>query len=187
MEQLSTNSAHEETPLCLTGEYVKLWPYIPDAYPRDILYRLWRLIEDDGAFPRLFWGHSDPEQTRMDLPKFCRFSTDESRQLLFITTPDGEEIIGCTWWEDMKIGHQAFGALFMVKEFRGMAAVEATRLSSDWAFAHYQCIQLWALTPWPAAAIIIAHSGYERVATLPQFAISDGKFQDVGVFRKVRE
>lgn len=182
----SISSEPKEMQALLTGELVKLWPYLSGVYSRDILGRLWRIIETEGDGPRLFWGNTAPIEVRMDLPSFCAFFSTDARQLLFITTPDGSEIIGCTWWDDIVHGHHAFGSLYMIPGYRGKASLEATRLSTDWAFEHFQCQRLWALTPWPEVASMITQAGFVRVATLPEFAISNGETHDVGVFRKVR-
>ena len=187
MALLSISSEPESSVLHLEGERVKLWPYMAGVYSRDLLGRLWRVIETHGDGARLFWGNANPPDIRMDLPAFCAFFSSDSRALLLITNPDGSEIIGCTWWDDIVPGHHAFGSLYMVPAYRGRPSLEATRLSAQWAFSHYACRQLWALTPWPEVASMITHAGFSRVATLPAFALWQGQTHDVGVFRKVRD
>ena len=187
MESSSISLEPETTNLCLTGEHVKLWPYMAGVYPRGILGQLWSILETDGIIPHLFWGNQNPPATKMDLPNFCEFVTKLDRQLLFVTTPDGNTMLGCTWWDDIIYGHHAFGSLGMIQSVRGKAALEACRLSSQWAFNQYACKRVWAVTPWKDAASLISGAGYLRVATLPEFAFYDGQPHDVGVYRLPRE
>ncbi len=186
MELLSISSEPKPANGTMTGEYVKLWPYLTGVYSRDILGRLWQMIEQHGDGPRLFWGNAAPLDVRMDLPAFCAFFSTDTRALLFITQPDGEAIIGCAWWEEIIPGHQAFGSIYLIPSYRGRAALEAINLGTQWAFDQFDLRQVWAVTPWPAAAALITRAGYERMATLPDFARVTDEVHDVGVFRKVR-
>lgn len=186
MELLSISSAPSAVDGTMTGEYVKLWPYPTSAYSRNLLGRVWQLIETHGEGERLFWGNAAPPDMRMDLPAFCAFFSADTRAPLFITTPDGEELIGCAWWEEIIPGHQACGSVYLIPAHRGRAALEAVQLGTQWAFERFGLRQVWAVTPWPAAAALITRAGYQRVATLPEFARTDDGVHDVGVFRKVR-
>lgn len=182
MEPCSTNSALDE----LIGTQVRVWPYLREAgYPRDILGRLWTVIEQAGDGPRAFWGLPGPNAQKMDLPAFCAFFSHPEKVVLFVTSLDGEDLWGMVWFEEL-CGHRAFGSTYMVPDARGAKALEAVQLACAYLHRTYDIEQIWALTPWKEAGQLIHRAGFTRMATLPEFAQVEGLRYDVGVYRKVR-
>jgi RimJ/RimL family protein N-acetyltransferase len=56
------------------------------------------------------------------------------------------------------------------------------------AYAHreFGVDQIWAMTPWAHAGVLIQAVGFERVAVLPGYAMIDGSLKDVVIYKKVR-
>ena len=88
MELCSISSEPKSADGTVAGERVKLWPYPTSVYSRNLLGRLWQVIEQWGDGSLLFWGNAAPPDIRMDLPAFCAFFSTDTRVLFLITTPD---------------------------------------------------------------------------------------------------
>lgn len=180
-----------ETPAFLDryiGTQVRLWPYLRGAYAKDLLYRLWVLVEQADAFHQLFWGLHEPEARHGDLEHFCRFfGEDSGRQLFIVESTTKDEIAGFLWLDDVVPAHRAMGSVFMAKDYRGKAASEAVRLFCDYAFTNLGLQSIWGVTPWPQAASLISGVGFERIAVLPAFAVVQGVSHDVRIFRLMKE
>ena len=166
---------------------VKLWPYIRGVYSKDVLYRLWRVVEESGAGPSLCWGQHDPEPMRHDLPSFVRFAEDPGRHLFLLTNDDGKEIVGCLWFDDIIPNYRCFGSIFMRPSHRGDESLEAMRLGLAYAFGPLHMQQVWGITPWNAAKQLCLAVGFAEVAVLPGFAWVHGRPQDVTVLRLIKE
>ena len=149
-------TAGELSPDALTGPTVRLWPYAPGVYGRDCLYRIWRLIEDEDCAARCFWDQAILPATAGDLANFIKaFEGVSNRLLLMVEVLNGSRLVGCCWFTEIQVGHQAFGSIFMVKTARGPMAEEAARLAIGYIFTLADLEQLWGLTPWPEAAAFV--------------------------------
>jgi len=170
------------------GRLVRLWPYLRGAYPKDTLYRLWRLVEEAKAFHQLFWGLHTVEEKHGDLEHFCRYFSEDSGRLLFIVqNTNMDEIAGFLWFDDVIPNTRAIGSVFMALGYRGKAGIEAVRLFCDYGFEELKLQAIWGVTPWPQAARLITEVGFDRMAVLPDFAQVDGIDHDVRVFRLRKE
>lgn len=165
---------------------VRLWPYAPGVYGRDALYRVWKLMEDDGATKQAFWDEAMWE-TGGDLASFMRGFDGPQKLLLLIERVDTGQLCGCFWVTQMSLGHQAFVGMWMQSGARGALSVEGARLSLRYTFDVTEAKQLWALTPWPKAAALCIRTQFELVAILPDFCRWEGKDKDVRVYRLTRE
>ena len=178
----------DQTTDVLTGERVRLWPYVPGVYGRDALYRVWRLIEDHQAALRCFWDQAILPTTGGDLASFVKtFDGTPGRFLLMVESIRSNQLCGCLWFTEIQPGHQAFISIFMAKAARGKATEEASALAIRYAMESYQLRQLWAVTPWPDAAHLCERMGFWREAILPDFAWVRGERYPVMVFRLTRE
>ena len=166
-------------------ETVRLWPYAPGVYGRDALYRVWRAMEEDGATKQALWD--EVGETGADLVSFVKAFADPSRLLLMIERLDTGALCGCFWVTQMSPGHQAFVGMWMQHAARGPLSVEAARLALAHTFEYGQFRQLWAVTPWRAAAALCRRMGFLHTATLEAFCIWDGQPKDVLVLRLTKE
>lgn len=182
MEPSSTSSALDQ----LIGTQVRLWPYLKGVYARDIVGQVWLTIERSGDHGRLWWGFQNPPLShRMDLAAFAAFMSDPDRVVLIVTSPDSEQIFGIIWYDDIQ-PHRCFGSIYMIPEARGKLALEACRMGAAYAHRDLKVEQIWAMTPWAEAGRLVLESGFQRIATLPDYAELDGIRHDVHVYRKVR-
>lgn len=182
-----SSTAGESSPDLLTGQTVRLWPYVRGLYSRDVLYRLWRLIEDAHASGRLFWASTEPVEQRGDLSFFIKFVETPERLLVLLTSLDSSEIVGCVWFDDIVPHYRCFGSIFIRPESRGVASQEAMRLCLHYAFHLLHIKSVWGITPWADARALCLKSGFRVVATLPAFALIEGASHDVSVLRIEKE
>ena len=170
------------------GTQVRLLPYLRGAYPKDVLYRLWALVQQADAFHQLFWGLHVDEGKHGDLEHFCRFfGEDTGRHLFIVQSVNTDEIAGFLWLDDVIPETRGIGSVFMAPGYRGRAAQEAVRLFCDYSFHELGLQAIWGVTPWPQAASLISEVGFERMAFLPAFAKVQGIMQDVRIFRLLKE
>ena len=160
---------------------VRLWPYAPGVYGRDALYRVWKLMEDDGATVQAFWD----DQMACDLASFIKtFDGAPNKVLLLIERTDTGHLCGCFWVTQITPGHQAFVGMWMHSEARGALSVEAAKKALAYTFDAGGFRQLWALTPWHRAGALCRRTGFRAVAQLPQFT---NDRRDVTVYRLTKE
>lgn len=174
----NTSTAGASSPDTLTGALVRLWPYAPGVYGRDALYRVWKLMEDDGATKQAFW-----DDAQGDLVSFVQMFAGPERLLLMIERIDTGTLCGCFWVSQMVPGHQAFVGMWMQRWHRGPVTVDAARLALDYVFAAGNFRQLWALTPWLSGMAICRRMGFEDVAVLPKFCRDGETERAVHVYR----
>lgn len=174
----------------LEGTLVRLWPYQRGAFARDVLYHLWRMVEDNHAGPRLFWGHHSHPLLHSDLTAFCEFFDayqHPDRLLLIVQDIASDAIAGFMWFDDVIPNHRAFGSIFMDPRFRGDASREAVTIFTEYGVGVLGLNSVWGLTPWPEACRLIERCGYQRIATLPDFGLVQEKPVTVFVYRWRKE
>lgn len=174
------------SPDLLTGTTVRLWPYVPGVYGRDALYRVWRLMEDDGATKQAFWDEAYLE-TGADLASFVQAFSATNKMLLMIERRDTGRLCGCFWVTQMTLGHQAFVGMWMQKASRGKLSVESAMYALRYTFNAGAFRQLWALTPWTPASTLCLKTGFERIASLLNFCRWDDGYKTVRLYRLTRE
>lgn len=185
MDKSSTASASSLDRL--TGKTVRLWPYVPGVYGRDALYRVWKLMEEDGGTRQAFWDETD-QATGGDLANFIKsFDGAKNRLLLMVECLDAKQLIGCIWFSEISVGHQAFGSIWMHKTARGQRTLEACLLALHYAFDSFQLRHIWSITPWSTAGILCERLGYREVTRLPEFCKRGEEFLDVMVYRVTKE
>lgn len=171
----------------LMSTHVRIWPYVRGCYGRDILYRLWRMIEDSGDGRSLFWGSHDDPLIHGDLVAFVKFCEDPQRILLMITTRDGSDLAGLAWFDDVVPTLRAFGSIYIAPSHRGPFSEEAARLCLTYAFDLLNVESIWGITPWRAAVALCDRCGFERVTVLPAFTKFNDTVSDVTVLRLTKE
>ena len=170
----------------LTGERVKLWPYARGIYARDILYRLWRVVEDHEAASKMFCGSQDEDILKGDLVSFVKYFDDPGRYLLIVTDLTGDDIAGCIWFDDLMPKFRAFGSVFMRQKYGGEGSMEAVRMALGYAYTVLEVESVWGVTPWRTAKQLCTRCGFEDVALLPAFARVNGLCHDVTILRHRR-
>lgn len=181
----------------MTGEHVRLYPYVRGHWPPETLYALWKLLmPDQDTAKNIFFGRSvlgppTPYPTLGDLVEFVRFFDPDppgQRRLLIaesLRTPG--EVVGLFWFDDLVPGHRAAGNVLYRRRFWGAPAREASRLALAWGFAELGVRAIWAYTPWRVAVKHCEAVGLRLVATLPEFVELDGVPQDMHILRVRKE
>lgn len=179
----------------LEGQYVRLWPYSRGYYPRDTLYHLWRLVEEDNAAPSLFHSQLCPIPTvpyewRGDLVEFVKVFESESRILLIAQSVQKDEIAGFFWFDDVVSKFRASCNIFYRRRYWGHPAREASRLAIGYGFEFLEFKSVWAYTPWDHAAKHAEAVGFHPLISLPemfQSQNSDGKLYPLHILRLTRQ
>lgn len=172
----------------LTGKQVRLWPYASGYYARDLVYRLWRIVEDEKAIPLIFWARfavsrETPVETRGDLIDFARILGTTNGVLLIVTEIQTDALAGFIWFEQIVPKYKAMAGIFMRQKYWGDPAIEAGRLAERYAFETLDLQALWAETPWQSAVNYCQRIGFKLMAVLPDFTLINGKEHDVTFLR----
>lgn len=174
----------------VTGEHVRLWPYIRGAYPRETPYRLWQLIESEQAGQRLFWVDAQGlrANTVGDLHDFMAFASQERRLILMAESlANPGDLAGLFWFDDITEGFKAGAGVCYRRRYWGAPAREASRLALRYGFAAWGLEAIYAFTPWRIAKKHAEACGMATVATLPRFIKLGDVFHDLYVCRITRE
>lgn len=162
---------------------MRLWHYVPGVYGRDALYRVWRLMEDDGATKQAFWDDAYLA-TGGDCASFiCAFEGAANKILMLVERLDTGQLCGCIWVTQIVPGHQAFTSQWMQKSARGRRSVEAARLVLRGLFEVVQVRQVWAMTPWRAAGALCQRLGFVHMTTLQDYCLWESEPKDVALYR----
>jgi hypothetical protein len=172
----------------LTGSLVRLYPYDRGAFPREVLYAMWRAVEDDHASRYLFYGQvCQDEHHRGDLQEFVTYFTDPKRLLYIAQSLRTDELAGMVWFDDIQPGYRAAANVYFRRRSWGPAALEGSRLAIGAAFDALKLEHVWAYTPWDHAVRHAKRAGMMPVALLPGFVRIDGQPRDIHVLRLKRE
>lgn len=168
-------------------ESVRVWPYQPGVYGRDALYRVWRLMEEDGATKRAFWDEALDEDGA-DLVSFVRtFDNAPNKRLLMIERTDTGLLCGAFWIMQIQPGHQAFVSMWMHTGSRGTRSIAAAQHALRYTFDTWDLRHVWALTPWHGAGTLCRRMGFTREAILRQFCQwKPERFLPVSLYRLER-
>lgn len=166
---------------------MRLWPYAPGVFGlRDTLYRVWKLMEEDGATAHTFWDETG-FPTSGDLCSFIRsFDGVPGKLLTMVERTDTEQLCGAIWFTNMVVGHQAYATMWMAKDARGVIALEAAQLVLPPLFRMFNLQQLWAVTPWANAGAMCRRVGFKRWCVLPGYCQWEGQPKDVWLYRLTR-
>jgi hypothetical protein len=182
-----------ETEAMLTGQHVKLYPYVRGQFPPETLFTLWSLMRSQGALDRIFFGRPNelPFQTRGDLVEFIRVFEPEppaQRWLLMVgSQKKPDDIVGMCWFDDYVPKHRVAGSVFYRRKYWGEPAAEATRLAIRWAFACLEVQSVWAYSPWKAGQQHALHAGMTHVATLPAYVVIGDGPADMAIYRVTQD
>jgi RimJ/RimL family protein N-acetyltransferase len=172
------------------GQYVRLWPYTPGVFGvRDLLYRVWKLMEEDGATALAFWDETG-FSTSGDLNSFVRaFDGAPGKVLILVERIDIDppQLCGAIWLTNLVYGHQGFVSMWMTKDTRGAIAKDAATLVLPSLFTLFNLQQLWAVTPWANAGAMCRRVGFKRWCLLPSYCQWEGHPKDVQLYRLTRE
>jgi RimJ/RimL family protein N-acetyltransferase len=183
----AASPSDSKTPL-LEGQLVRLFPYARGLYPRDTLYHAWKLMEAEGAGPKLFWGSTETPELHSDISAFCKyFEESTNRALVLIQHQESGALAGFAWFDDFVPQHRCFGSIFIAKAYRGRMGLEAVRMVSRYAMEAFTLQAVWAVSPWKDAQRLICAAGYQRMAVLPEFTRANGIPVDVLVYRLTKE
>lgn len=169
------------------GELTTLYPYAPGVFGRDALYRVWKVMEDDGSTDRAFWDETG-FATSGDLASFIRaFDGVPGKLLIMVVRNDTNKLCGAIWLTQLVYGHQAFVSMWMTKEARGPIALDAATLVLPPLFRMLELQQLWAVTPWPQAGAMCRRVGFTKWNRLPSYCKWHGQIKDAWLYRLTRE
>lgn len=152
----------------LTGQHVRLWPYVSGGFARDMLYRVWQAIEAERGWPRLFWWQAVPDAQKGDLAAFAAYLIEDKVPLLVQARATGD-LVGLVWFSDSLRDLRTNGSIWYARTAWGAPAAEATRLATAYAHAALGFPQVWGVTPWKAALAHVQRCGFRHVATLPRY------------------
>lgn len=167
----------------LTGQHVRLYPFEREGWPRDVLYALWRHVEDAGASTTLFYAQPGLDAQRGDLQEFVGYFTDPKRLVYLAQSTKNDELAGMVWFDDIQPGHRAAINVFFRRRAWGHPAREAVRLACLHAFERLRVQSIWAYTPWPAAWRMGEALGFQHIALLPEFVLIHGTPHDIRIMR----
>ena len=162
----------------LTGKQVQLWPWSRGYYPRDVLFYLWRMMEQEQMTNTVFYSQTStteqtPVSTHMDLIEFVHFFSDAQHCRLLIIPQHiaSGEMIGFIWFDNVILGQTATGNIFYRRKFWGDVGQEATRLALKYAFEALHVKKVWGQSPWRAATAHIERAGFFKVCDVPEAVI----------------
>lgn len=192
MEPSSTASAPSNL-FFLKGTYVHVLPFVKNFYPRDFLYRLWKIIEDEHAMRLVFHGRfnrpaTSPVDTRCDLMEFMEaFLTTKDSVFLIIADAKKDEIAGLIWFDNCVPGYSAHSNIFMRQRYWGKPAREAGIIGARYAFEILGLSCLWGFTPWKAARNFAVSIGFKYLESLPGYSVVEGKKRDMMIVQLKKE
>lgn len=162
----------------LTGKEVKIWPWARGYYPRDVLFFLWRMMEQEGMTETVFYAQTSttektPVSTHMDLIEFVHFFADSQhcRLLLIPMHQQSGEMVGFQWYDNVVMGQSALGNMFYRRKFWGDVGHEATYLALKYAFEILQLKKVWGQSPWKASVAHRGRLGFEEIAEVPEAVV----------------
>lgn len=181
--QLQSHQKSEAAEI-LQGQHVIVWPFAPGFYARDMLYRLWSIVEQDGEMDKLLHNSfalpsHDIVDCRGDLVSFIQQLSRPDIFLLVAQDRERDEIAAFFWLDSFAaINHRAHANVYVRKEFRGVAGLEASRIALRYCHEIIQVKNIWIQTPWEGAIAYAVRIGFERVARLPRFHLINGEEYD---------
>lgn len=176
--------------MILEGQYARLHPYTRGYSSRDLLYLLWRFMEDEGGAARLFYAQTvaeTPISQRGDLTEFLAYFNDPKRLLVVVQNIKTDQLAGMVWFDDLVPGFRAAANCFYRRRSWGHPAREGSRLAVGYAFELLGLRSVWAYTPFPEAAKHAEAIGMHRVAVLPGFVSINESPRDVHILKVHRE
>ena len=191
MDNSSTASAPSLDLDKYAGVQARILPYVRGCYPRDMLYRLWSVIEAEQASEKLFFNgfpRGTPVSCHGDLIHFMQVCSEPGRVTLLIESLADQELAGAFWFEDFIPDFRCLASIFIRRKYWGPLSAEAARLSLQYAFDHFNVQAIWALTPWATADSLSARCGLQVVACLPSYVLdADGDPRDVSIWKVTKE
>lgn len=163
----------QELATLLTGHHVRLWPYAAALFPRDTLYQVWRAIEEEHGWPRIFWWQDAADAQKGDLVAFAEYMRDKTPVL--VQKRDTDKLCGLIWFDAGVQGLRTSISIWYRRAAWGAHAHEATALATRYA---HQCLgyrQVWGVTPWKAAMHHGLRCGYKFMCTFPRYVLVNNK------------
>lgn len=174
----------------LTGEHVRLWPYIRGVWPRETPFKLWQMVEQEQASQRLFWVDAVGMRANTvgDLHEFLAFlGTDRRLVLMAESLAHPGDLAGLFWFDDITEGHKAGAGVCYRRRYWGAPAREASRLALQYGFAAWDLEAIYAYTPFPVAQKHAEACGMTTIAELPRFIKFGEKYHTLYICRVLRE
>ena len=142
--------------------------------------KVWRNLRDRFPYP----------YTSSDAEAFLRSVIGTTPETSFAIAVDGAAVggIGLTLADDIHRRSAELG-YWLGEEYWGRGITSAAvRAVTDYAFAHYDLVRIWAgVFHWnPASMRVLEKAGYTREATLRKSAFKDGQLVDEVIFAVVR-
>jgi len=176
----------------LKGKTVEILPYVRGYYPRDILYTLWRAMEDDElsnlVFPQSKNIDNAPFPIQGDLLEFVNYFGDPKRIILIMRDIKTGTIIGLHWYDDIISNFRGWANMFYKKAFWGEPSYEAGQLALDYGFNYLNFEIIYGHTPWVQASSYAEKAGMTKICQLPKgYLLSNGEKQDMNILYITKE
>ena len=165
---------------------VQIHPYLRGEYPRDTMFKIWRMVEDAKASAHLFWGSQEPDAIKGDLTAVCNFFHDPNRVLIMVATEDNTDLIGFLWFDDFIPKLRCFGSVFIKPEYRGKLGHAGILKACQYVYDFLDVQTIWGVTPWKEARAAVMACGFQTVALLRQFVKVNGEVLDAHIVKKER-
>lgn len=147
-------------------------PYARGVYPRDLLSKLWTLMEAEDATKYVFYEHFARDErfsTRGDLTQFIEFFADPKKALFVILAKEKNEIAGLMWLEGVVAGVRAIGGFWMRRRYWGEMTREAVNICLEYVFDFLHIPTVWGFTPWLTSVKTTNALGWNYVCSLPDW------------------
>jgi hypothetical protein len=165
----------------LEGANCKIVNYERDSMKKEILYDLWKMMDEDGDLNRVLWSFE-----KYDLTQFIQYMSDTHNLLFIIYNEDYSEYAGLIWVNEIMPNFKAHTAIYIRKKYRKVLTDEASKLSIDFMFKHFNLNELWSHTPYPNAHKLSLRLGSTEIAILPNYLLIKGVPHDYHISRLSR-
>jgi RimJ/RimL family protein N-acetyltransferase len=150
----------------LEGTNCNIYSYERDSFKPDIFHKLFALMEEDEDSYKVLWPFE-----YHDLIQFIQCISDPHVLLFIIFTKDYKDFVGFTWFNEVVPHFKAHANLFIRKKYRKILTDEASKLSLDFMFKHFDLKEIWTHTPWENAHKLSLRLGFTETAVLPDYVL----------------
>lgn len=169
-----------ELPAGFVTETYRIWPYARQAgYPRDLLYILYKAMEEAGDLERVFY-----EMDSHELEKVLSYFL--STVLFLVSDPTLGRCLGAVWFTDLT-KYKANIGIWFAPEARGALSRDASMAIVQVMFEDYRVEQILGFTPWKNVVQYGKDCGFTLAATFEDAVIMhSGMHRPLYVLRRKR-
>lgn len=154
--------------------------YIPGGDMGLDIIALYVTLKEEEMLPSLFWQYG----RELSCTEFhTAFMDSEKRPLWILHDCAGEtRSVGCIFADSIE-PYRAMVSIAVSRLYRGEMCEQTCRKMIPRLFRELGTRSLWTATPHFGAKVLCQRLGFERMATLPDFAHVDGNLRDVDFWR----